>query len=52
MDEERDTSLAVNGWSMWGGWSIWEWVEHVGLGGACGDGWSMWGWGSSIVEME
>ncbi len=35
-----------NGWSMWG------WVEYVGVGGACGDGWSMWGWGDSIVEME
>ncbi len=40
MDEERDTSLAVSGWSMWGE------GECVGVGGVCGGG------GSSIVEME
>ncbi len=31
------------------GWSMWGWVDHVGVveyvrvGGACEGGWSMWG---------
>ncbi len=23
---------------------MWEWVEHVAVGGACCGRWSMWGW--------